>query len=491
MLFFIFIFGQMERRDFSITLLFFCLVYVFTTVAQTKTTAHGLWDLQQCIDYALKTNLQLKQTQLNADLGKVNLTQSEAAVLPAVNSFVSHTYNYGRTIDQYTNTFANSTVLSQNMYISGSLSLFSGLQKYNTIKQNQYTYIANKFDVDKSRNDIALNVANAYLQILLNRELLTIAQNQVAITKNQVERTQKLYDAGAVAKGNLLDLQAQQATDELSAATAQNQVDLAYLALVQYMNLDSVSGFEIQKPELTIPAENILINSPLQIYEQAAKQLPEIKSAEMKLQSARRGIAVAKGGISPQLTLNATYGSGYSGLSKTLKSINYIGVDTIGYTTSLQPVLAPRYVPVYEKNSFAKQYGDNVNQSLSFRFTLPLFNGLQTSTAISKAKITRANAELTLEQTKQQLYKNIQQAYADANASLKKYTATKKTVEANEESFKYSEQKYNVGALNSTDYNLAKTRLAKAKSDLAQAKYDFIFKLKILDFYQGKPLILY
>ncbi|MCC6691131.1 MAG: TolC family protein, partial [Bacteroidia bacterium] len=296
----------MERRDFSITLLFFCLVYVFTTVAQTKTTAHGLWDLQQCIDYALKTNLQLKQTQLNADLGKVNLTQSEAAVLPAVNSFVSHTYNYGRTIDQYTNTFANSTVLSQNMYISGSLSLFSGLQKYNTIKQNQYTYIANKFDVDKSRNDIALNVANAYLQILLNRELLTIAQNQVAITKNQVERTQKLYDAGAVAKGNLLDLQAQQATDELSAATAQNQVDLAYLALVQYMNLDSVSGFEIQKPELTIPAENILINSPLQIYEQAAKQLPEIKSAEMKLQSARRGIAVAKGGISPQLTLNAT-----------------------------------------------------------------------------------------------------------------------------------------------------------------------------------------
>lgn len=466
------------------------LLVVNIICAQKNAAPQGPWNLQQCIDQALKTNLQLKQTQLNRDLSKVNLLQSEAGALPSANAFASNTYNYGRTIDQYTNTFANSTVLSQNMYLSGNLNLFSGFQRYNSIKQNQYSYIAGKYDVDKNRNDISLNVAAAYLQILFNRELLTVAQNQLDITLKQIERTQKLFDAGTVAKGSLLDMQAQQATDELTVANTQNQLDMSYLSLVQLMNLDSVRGFDIQKPELTLPLDNFLANSPSQIYSQAVKQLPEVKSAELKLMSAERGVAYAKGGISPQLSINATYGTGYSGASKTLKSYSVSGVDTIGYTSTLQPVFAPHFVPVFEDKSFTKQYSDNVNQTLGFRLNVPLFNGLQTSAAISRAKISRMSAELALEQTRQQLQKTIQQAYADANAGLKKYIATKKAVEATEESFKYSEQKYNVGALNVFDYNLAKTKLAKAKSDLVQAKYDFVFKTKVLDFYQGKPLTL-
>jgi outer membrane protein len=471
-------------------LLGFALMCVKIVCAQKEVLPQGPWSLQQCIEYALKTNLQLKQTQLNADLSKVNLIQTEAGALPSVNGLMQHTYNYGRTIDQYTNTFANNTVLSQNIYVSGSLNLFNGLQRYNTIKQNQYNYIANKYDVDKNRNDISLNVAGAYLQILFNQELLGVAQNQLDITSKQVDRTQKLYDAGSVAKGSLLDMQAQQASDELTIATAQNQLDLAYLSLVQLMNLDSTRGFAIQKPELSLPVEDLIANSPSQIFNLAVKQLPEIKSAELKLLGAERGIAAAKGAISPQLSINATYGTGYSGASKSVRSVNIVGVDTIGYTSTLQPVYTPHYVPIYENNSFSKQYSDNVNQTLGFRLNIPFFNGLQTYSSISRAKITRMSAELTLEQTKQQLNKSIQQAYADANAGLKKYIATKKSVEANEESFKYSEQKYNVGALNVLDYNLAKTKLAKAKSDLVQAKYDFIFKTKVLDFYQGKPLTL-
>ncbi|MBI2270131.1 MAG: TolC family protein [Bacteroidetes bacterium] len=476
---------------------FFLLLFFAPAVFSQNTVApQGPWSLQQCIEYALKTNIQLKQTQLNAELSKVNLLQTEAGALPSVNGMMQHTYNYGRTIDQYTNTFANSTVLSQNLYVSGSLNLFNGLQRYNTIRQNQYNYLANKFDIEKNRNDISLNVAGAYLQILFNQELLAVANNQLEITIKQLDRTQKLFDAGTLAKGSLLDMQAQQATDELTLANARNQLDLAYLSLIQLLNLDSVNGFEIQKPELVLPLENLLINSPSQIFNQAVKNLPEVKSAELKLLGAERGVSAAKGAISPQLSLNATYGTGYSGLSKSVTSYGISGVDTIGYTnvfgstTTFQPVFAPHVVPVFENNSFSKQYRDNVNQTLGFRLTVPLFNGLQTHSSISRARISKMNADLALEQTKQQLQKSIQQAYADANAGLKKYIASKKAVEANEESFKYSEQKYNVGALNVFDYNLAKTKLAKAKSDLVQAKYDFVFRSKVLDFYQGKPLTL-
>lgn len=476
----------------AIRIVSFLLLLFFAPVVCSQNTAapQGPWSLQQCIEYALKTNIQLKQVQLNAELSKVNLLQTEAGALPSVNGMMQHTYNYGRTIDQYTNTFANTTVLSQNLYVSGSLNLFNGLQRYNTIRQNQYNYLANKFDIEKNRNDISLNVAGAYLQILFNQELLAVAKNQLEITIKQLDRTQKLFDAGTLAKGSLLDMQAQQATDELTIANAQNQLDLAYLSMIQLLNLDPANGFEIQKPELSLPLENLLINSPSQIFSQAVKNLPEVKSAELKLLGAEKGVSAAKGAISPQLSLNATYGTGYSGLSKSLISYGISGVDTIGYTTTLQPVVAPHFVPVFENNSFSKQYKDNVNQTLGFRLTVPLFNGLQTHSSISRAKISRMSSELALEQTKQQLQKSIQQAYADANAGLKKYIATKKAVEANEESFKYSEQKYNVGALNVFDYNLAKTKLAKAKSDLVQAKYDFVFRSKVLDFYQGKPLTL-
>lgn len=479
-----------KMKTFLVLFLSTTLLVVNSVCAQSNALPQGAWSLQQCIEYAFKTNIQLRQTQLNADISKINLLQSEAATLPSVNGAMSHTYNYGRTIDQYTNTFANNTVLSQNLYVSGNLNLFNGLQRYNTIKQNQYNYIANKYDVDKARNDISLNIAAAYLQILFNQELLVIAKSQVDITQKQVSRSQKLVEAGALARGNLLDMQAQQASDELVLANAQNQLDLSYLSLTQLLNLDSVGSFDIQQPKLDLPLENLVTNSPTLIFNQAVKQQPEIKSAELKLLGAEKGVAAAKGGVSPQLSISATYGTGYSGASKTLKSYNFSGFDTIGQTTNNVPVVTPRFVPEYGKKPFLDQYNDNVNQTLSFRLNIPLFNGLQTYSAISRAKITRMNAALTLELTKQQLNKNIQQAYADANAALKKYTATQKSVVANEESFKYSEEKFNVGALNSLDYNLAKTKLAKVKSDLVQAKYDFIFKTKVLDFYQGKPLTL-
>ena len=208
------------------------LLFVFTLSANAQEPAAGkAWSLEQCIDYALKNNNSIKQSELNIELSKVNLTQSQVNLLPNLNANASHSYNYGRTIDRFTNQFATQQVLSQNLSLSSDITLFSGLQNINSIKENKFNYEASKYDVDKMKNDISLSIASAYLQILYNIEALENATNQMGITGGQVDRTQKLVDAGAAAKGTLLDIQAQMATEELNVTNAQNNLDISYLTL--------------------------------------------------------------------------------------------------------------------------------------------------------------------------------------------------------------------------------------------------------------------
>jgi outer membrane protein len=449
------------------------------------------YSLKQCIDRALMNNIQLKQTELNTELAKSNLLQSEGNLLPSINAQASHSYNIGRTIDRFTNQFADAQVLSQNFGISADITLFSGLQNINSIKKSRYDYMAARFDTDKMRNDVSLNVATAYLQVLYSMELLEIAKNQVGITTAQVNRTTKLVDAGTAARGALLDIQAQLASEELNVTNAQNQMDIAYLNLAQLLNLPSASGFTIEKPDLGIMNENLLTSSPEQVYASAISTLPEVKSSELKVKSADKNVDISWGGLSPRLVFSASYGTGYSGLSQRLVGMPaFTGYSPSGSVTSGGDTV---YSPVfsdatYENIPFSDQYRDNVNKTFGFFLTVPIFNKFQTKTAIDRAKIQKMNAELNVESTKLQIQKNVMQAYADANAGLKKYFSSKKAVEATEESFRYTEQKFNVGMLNANDYNDSKNKLIKAQSDLLQAKYEYVFKTKVLDFYQGKPL---
>jgi outer membrane protein len=321
---------------------------------------------------------------------------------------------------------------------------------------------------------------------------LTVAHNQVGISQIQVERTRKLVDAGAQAKGNLLQMQAQLATDELAESNAQNQVDLAYLNLAQLLDLDSTGNFNIIKPDLGIPSESLLTMNAAQIYAVALQGQPMVKSAEYKLKSYEMQWRIARGGISPRLSLNAAIGTGYSGADKQLLGIPAItGYQWLGEVTSTgQQVWSPIFNAQTQVTPFSSQLSSNFNRSIGFNLTVPIFNGFQTHANIERAKLQLTNADLNLQLQKLQLRKTIQQAYADAHAALIKYQATKRTVDATQESFKYADQKFNVGLLNSLDYNDAKNKLVKAQSDLLQAKYDYIFKVKVLDFYQGKPLTL-
>lgn len=467
------------------------LVSSLSLKAQDATKTSQPWTLETCIDYALKNNIQIKQSVLNTELSEINLTQSKANLLPSLNGNASHTYNYGRTVDRFTNQFATQQVLSQNLSLSSDVTLFGGLQTINSIKENKFTYLASKYDVEKMKNDISLNIASAYLQILYAMEAAENARNQMGITNAQVERTKKLVDAGAAAKGTLLDIQAQLASEELNVTNTQNQLDLAYLALAQYLNLPSATDFSIVKPDLSVGNETLLTATASQIYNSAVSNLPEIKSADLKVKSAEKAVDVAWGGLSPRLVFSASYGTGYSSASQQMTSDpvfqNY--QPNGSFTSAGDTVLSPYFSsPAYEKIPFSKQYNDNINKSFGFYLTIPIFNRFQTKSTIDRARIQKTNADLNVESTKLQIEKNIQQAYADANAGLKKYNATLKAVDAMQESFKYTEQKFNVGMVNTTDYNTAKNNLIKVQSDLLQSKYEYVFKTKVLDFYQGKPL---
>ena len=447
--------------------------------------------LEACIDYALKNNIQIKQSELTTEISQITLTQSQANLLPELNANASHSYNYGRTIDRFTNEFATQQVLSQNFSLNSDVTLFGGLQSINTIRQNKFNYLANKYNIDKMKNDVSLNIASAYLQILFAMETAENARNQMGITSTQVERTKKLVNAGASAKGALLDIQAQLASEELNYTTAQNQLDISYLALTQLLNIPTTEGFSIIKPDLSVGNETLLTANANQIYATAVSNLPEIKSAEYSVKSFEKAIDVAWGGLSPRLVFSAGYGTGYSGLSQRILTLPaFQGYTPDGSITSTgATVLAPSFSnPTTETIPFTEQYKDNVNKSFGLFLTIPIFNRLQNKASIDKARIQKLNAELTVESTKLQVQKNIQQAYADANGGLKKYNASLKTVDAMKESFKYMEQKFNVGMVNTLEYNDSKNKLTKAENDLIQAKYEYVFKTKVLDFYQGKPL---
>ncbi len=444
------------------------------------------WSLEQCISYAWSHNIQVKQAEITQRIAKNNVTESKANVLPTVNGFVSQTYNYGLTINPFTNTFANSEVTADDFALSGSLTIFGGLQNINAIKQNVANYNASGYDLQSNKNTLALNVAQAYLQILLDKELLAEAKGQHEVSLQEVEHTKILVDAGSLAKSNLFDIESQEANDEVNAVTAQNNFDIAMLNLVQLLDLDSTQNFNIVHPEINIP-DNPAIATPDAIFSTALTNQPDIQSAQLKWQAAEHGQAFSAGALYPKLSLTGSVGTGYStGNYNEIATTEYIPETYLGSQFFLS-------FPSYEEGGvipFSQQWKSNRNESFGFRLTIPIFNGLQANIGYQNAKLNEQNSYYNYVTAQLNLRKTIQQAYADAYASLKRFHAEEKSVESLNESFGYTKSKFDVGAATSLDYNTAKTNLEKAQSDMLQAKYTYIFKLKVLDFYEGKPLKL-
>lgn len=425
--------------------------------------AQKIWKLEDCIRYAHENNISVQQSYLNAETAKINQLESKLSLLPSLSSSLSHSFGWGRSIDLATYEFADKQTQQTYFDIGSSVTLFSGFQKINTMKLRRYEYLASRYDTDKIKNDISVAVASAYLQILFSEELVNNSRNQVEVTLQQVARTQKLYEAGTVAEGSVLEIQAQLATEEVTLIQAENQLNIAVLDLLQLLELESGTPIELERPVINISQEPKL--QPIDyIYNAALAVKPEIKSAEMNLEGAQRSLAIARGNRSPSISMRGSFGTNYS------DQITYPGTDRL--------------------KSFDDQIRDNYSTTLSFSMNIPIFNGYQVSSYIQRSKLNRINADYNLQKTKNSLRKNIETAYADALAAYKTYVARQKSLKSLQESFKYTDQRFNVGMVNALDYSVAKNQMNRAESEMLSAKFDYIFKLKLLDFYLDKSLTL-
>ncbi|MGV3586903.1 MAG: TolC family protein [Adhaeribacter sp.] len=455
----------------------------------TKTT----WTLQECIEYALKNNLRIKQTQLDARLSNINLKGAQANMLPSVNGSTNYGFNFGRSIDPTENTFINQQIQSASFSVSASVPIFNGFQIQNTIKQNRINKEAAQTDILTAQNDIALDVAAAYLQIIYSDALLENARVQLSSSQQQAERTQKLFRAGSVAGSNVLEIESQVATDELAIINAQNQKDIAELSLMQLLDLKKVTDFEVVKPDIKDPGQEIINFDPEEIYGLAQQNMPQVRSAELRVNSALKGIDISKGAYLPRLAIGGNLNTQYSSARRQQILVQQPVTSIVGYVGGDlgQPVtfINPFYFD-YSKYPFFDQLTDNQGKSLFLSLSIPILNGLQARNNVARSVLNHESAVLNTEIVRNQLRQNIQQAYADALAAQKKFTATRRQLEALEQTFKNAEIRFNNGVLNPTEFNVARNNFIRAQTDLIQAKYDYTFRLKVLDFYQGKPISL-
>lgn len=463
---------------------FLLLILLFNNALNAQNTKR--WTLQECIEYAIKNNFQIAQNQLSVEQSKVNLLQSKASALPAFNGSANHTYNTGRRIDPFTNQFANQSVLSQNFSVNTSINLISGLSNTQTIFANQLSLIAAQYSNDQLKNDIALQVTNAFLAIVLNKELQNNAEFQQQLSEKQKERAQLLFEVGRTAKSDFLQLEATLANDNVNVVTARNRADLSLLTLAQLLALETADGFDIEIPNFSNSKIEMPPYNAKDLFTVALESQPNILSSNYRILSAEKNLKATKGGYYPSLSAFVGLGTGYSQLSR----------KVIGTTTQQQnfgsiqgvPIIVDVDVPIYERTPFNEQFNQNFNRTVGFSLNVPLFNGFRTRSQVSLQKINLQSAQLQQQITKFQLNRDIQTAYFDCKSAFERYNANVKSVSANQEAFDYIQQRYDAGLLNIIEFTTSKNLLLVAQSNLAQARYEFILRAKVLDFYQGKPI---
>jgi outer membrane protein len=414
-----------------------------------------LWTLKECIDQASLKNVLLNQNRVTNELNKINVVQSVYSRLPTLSGTGSQGFQLGRSIDPSTNVFKSANYSTNNFSIASNVTLFNGFQQINNIKQDRVLYESGKLDVEKINNDLILSVAAAYLQILFSYELLENNRALVESDRVQVERTQKQVDAGTLPELSLLQIQSQMANDQLSLADAENQLSIAKITLMQYME-HPLSDFDVERPVLPEPdSQRVMVTTSAEVYTTSLTTQPQIKSYALKTRSSMIGVRIAQGAYTPRLTLTGNIFTIYS---------------------STSPI------------SFETQLKQKIGEQFSMSLNVPIFNGLLSRTNVQRAKVNVRIAQYNEQNTKNQLRKSIEQAVVDLRAAQNRYFASKLALASADLSYQNSMKRFSVGLMSSTDFLIQKNSLFAAKTDLAQAKYDYFFKHKVLEFYQGRPI---
>ena len=423
------------------------------------------WTLEECITYAIEHNIDLKQKEQDQESRKVDLSTSKNSWLPSLNANLGQNFDFGRSPSK-TGVIVDQNSANSSFYLQTSMPIFDGFKIPNDIKARKLDLQAATENLYKAKEDLAINVASYFVEALYNKELLTVAELQAALSTEQVTRTESLVNAGKVPLSQLYDIKAQQAKDEASLTEAKNNVNLSLLNLAQMLELERTGqSLDISVPEIEDAIEKYMtsILPPDVVYNNAVAVKPQIKEQEYLLESQKKMLKVAQAGYFPKLDFSASYSNGYYHYSG--------GTDIVN-------------------SSFSDQLNQNGRKTIGFSLSIPLFNRFQTRNNVRSSRIAILNRELMMENSKKVLYKEIQQAYFNATAAQEKYKATGKSVLASKEAFGYAENKYNAGKSTVYEYSESKTKYSQSLSEQIQAKYNYIFRAKILDFYNGIPIKL-
>ena len=450
-----------------------------------------IWTLQDCVNHAFENNITVEQARLRAEIARNNLQTARYDYLPNLSLGNNIFWNFGLNIDPVTNQISRDSRQTVNFQLSSNWTLYNGGAKYNTIAQRNHDLKAAQYDYEAARNDIGLMVASAYLQILLNKEIAAVAREQVRITNLQVGRTDKLVKAGTLPEGERLQLEAQLARDQQNLIASENSVMISRLQLANLLQLQDPADFEVGSPQLTLPDSSILERPAANVYQVAVDRQPNIRAAEMRVLSGEEAIDVAYSGYLPTVSLIGQVATNYSDQIPNITGS--VSQNTpFGFVQSTgQVVVVPQEIPVRDGiKPFNDQVSDNLNEVVGVSLSIPLFSRRAVANNLQNAKINADINRLNLEQVKNDLRQTIFQAHNDARAAKLQFEAAQKSVEANSKAFDYARQRFEVGALNQVDFETAKNNLASAQSQYAQAKYDYIFKIKVLEFYLSNQVTL-
>ncbi len=440
-------------------------ILLAATAAQTPAQAQvRTWTLKQCIDHALEHNIGVKQRDNERRRQELQLSTARNSRLPDLNASVGQNFSFGRGLTAQ-NTYTNTNTSSTSFSIGTGIPLFTGMSIPNTIKLNRLNLKAATADLEKAKNDIRMQVAQAYVEILYAMEMADVAHRQIAIDSMQAERLKAMVDNGKASEVELSQQQATLSQSRLTATQADNNMKLALLTLSQLLELPTPENFAISRPgatqpstDATLPSPDAILPSPDAIYAEAAGSRPEIQAEQLRLQGTERSIAIARAALYPQLSLSAGLGTNY-------------------YKTS-----------GFRAEPFSDQIKNNFSQYIGLNLSIPIFNRFQTRNNIRSAKISRETQMLQLDNTRKALYKEIQQVYYNATAAAAKYNSSSLAVRSSRNAFMLMTAKYENGKAGITEFNEAKNNYLKAESDLTQARYEYLYQTALLDFYRGHEL---
>ncbi len=425
------------------------------------------WTLEECVTYAVDNNLTIEQFELDLETAKIDKSDAIGNLLPSLNGSASYTSSTGFSINPTNNLPTNQTQNNINGSLTANLNLFDGLQNIKQLQRSKLSAIASQYQLDDLKDDIRLNVANAYLQVLSNKEQLKVFRAQYAVTEQDLLRTKELVESGVVPRGDLLEIEATAATQEQQIINGEGLVLIARVNLAQLLQITDYENFDIADEEFDVPPSDILNNSAKVIFDKALTFRNDIKLSESNVELAEKDLEITKGAFYPTLSVFYQYGTRYSDVTE---------------------------IPDENGDFFTPNFTDQLwifdGISYGAQLSVPIFNGWGTRNSVKRSKISLERTKLQFEADKLALEVDIQQAYVDVSTFEKSYVAAQKTLEARRTAYQYAKDRFDVGLMNAFDFSQAQSRLDNAEADVIRTKYDYIFRLKILEFYFGIPLSL-